>query len=43
MTRILTTHVGSLPRPAGLIRTTFAKQDVAWAKLAALREGAELA
>jgi 5-methyltetrahydropteroyltriglutamate--homocysteine methyltransferase len=27
MTRILTTHVGSLPRPEDLIRTMFAKQE----------------
>jgi 5-methyltetrahydropteroyltriglutamate--homocysteine methyltransferase len=27
MTRILTTHVGSLPRPPDLIRTMFAKQE----------------
>ena len=27
MDRILTTHVGSLPRPADLIRTMFAKQE----------------
>jgi 5-methyltetrahydropteroyltriglutamate--homocysteine methyltransferase len=27
MSRILTTHVGSLPRPADLIRTMFAKQE----------------
>src|SRR3954471_4212791 len=27
MTRILTTHVGSLPRPADLIQTMFAKQE----------------
>src|SRR3954447_18698639 len=27
MTRILTTHVGSLPRPDDLIRTMFAKQE----------------
>ena len=27
MTKILTTHVGSLPRPEDLIRTMFAKQE----------------
>src|SRR3954471_11250846 len=38
MTRILTTHVGSLPRPDDLIRTMFAKQEGVPVDPAALEE-----
>jgi 5-methyltetrahydropteroyltriglutamate--homocysteine methyltransferase len=38
MTRILTTHVGSLPRPADLIQTMFAKQEGVPVDQAALDE-----
>ncbi|MGK2948611.1 MAG: hypothetical protein ACSLFP_08555 [Acidimicrobiales bacterium] len=37
--RILTTHAGSLPRPAAL---TDLAPSLVWAKLRSLREGADL-
>ena len=48
--RILTTHVGSLPRPPALLALMRLRADgeavdpeIAWAKLASLVEGARLA
>ena len=38
MTRILTTHVGSLPRPGDLVQTMFAKQEGVPVDQAALDE-----